>query len=155
MTNPYNPNDKDNLDREYRSNSDQTREDIEQQRLQKQRKNEQNELLRLEQEEKRLAKAQHQEKISRVIQTIYYLGGALMILLSLRFLLRILGANPDNIVASFILDLSAVFVNPFTDLFNNPQINETAVFEITTIVAIGVYALLVWLAVRLVRVLWN
>lgn len=115
----------------------------------------QNELLRLEKQERQSAKFQRQETINRFIQGIYYLGGALGILLTLRFLLLLFAANPNNLFASFILDLSQPFASPFANLFNNPQIGSNASFEITTIVGIVIYAILIRLVVHLIKLIWD
>ncbi len=115
----------------------------------------QNELLRLEREERQSEKLQRQETINRFIKGIYYLGGALVILLTLRFLLLLFAANPNNLFASFILNLSHPFASQFANLFNNPQIGSKASFEITTIVGIGIYSLLIWLVVHLIKIIWD
>ena len=115
----------------------------------------QNELLRLEREERQSEKLKHQETIKRLIRGIYYLGGALVILLTLRFLLHLFGANPNNLFASFIFDFSHLFASPFANLFDNPQIGTKASFEITTIVGIGIYLLLISLVVHLIKIIWD
>ena len=115
----------------------------------------QNELLRLEREERQSEKLQRQEIINRVIKGIYYLGGMLVILLTLRFLLLLFGANLDNIFASFIYNLSHPFTIPFANLFDNPKIGSKASFEITTIVGILIYTLFIWLVLRLINIFWD
>jgi hypothetical protein len=129
----------------------------ENQKLQQQNQelHQQNELLRLEREERLSEKLQRQEIINRFIKGIYYLGGALIILLTLRFLLLLLAANPNNIFASFIFQLSNPFASPFANLFDNPQIGTNSSFEITTIVAIAIYSLLIWLVVHLLKIIWD
>ena len=115
----------------------------------------QNELLRLEREERQSEKFRRQETINRFIKSIYYLGGVLVILLTLRFLLLLFGANPNNLFASLIFDLSHPFALPFANLFDNPEIGSKASFEITTIVGILIYTLLIWLVVRLINIIWD
>ena len=114
-----------------------------------------NELLRLEREERQSEKFRRQETINRFIKSIYYLGGVLVILLTLRFLLLLFGANPNNLFASLIFDLSHPFALPFANLFDNPEIGSKASFEITTIVGILIYTLLIWLVVRLINIIWD
>jgi hypothetical protein len=145
------------MNNEHDSNSEQNNLGKENPEIRKQEQelHRQNELLRLEEEERRLEKLQRQQTIDRFVQGIYYLGGALATLLTLRFLLRLFGANPDNLFASFILDLSSPFISPFANLFKNPQIGSGASFEITTLISIAIYSLLVWLVVRLINILWD
>ena len=93
--------------------------------------------------------------LRKVVSFIYYLAGALEILLFLRFILRISGANPENLVAKFIYVLSNPFVAPFSTLFQTPAFDPQHTFDISALIAIGVYALLAWLVARLVWIIWS
>ncbi len=75
-------------------------------------------------------------------RVVYYLGGALTLLLVVRFILALFGANRDNPFASFIFDISAVFVWPFFGLFNYEPSYGTSQLELGTVVAIIIYAIL-------------
>lgn len=83
---------------------------------------------------------------------VYFLVGALAILLAIRFTLSLLGANLGNMFADFIFGLSNPFVVPFLNLFNYQTAFGLSRVEVETLVAIGVYALLGWLVVTLLRV---
>ena len=72
---------------------------------------------------------------------IYYLGGALLALLALRFILALLGAVQGNGFVDFIYGLSSVFVTPFFGIFGEPTYGASHL-ETSTLVAIIVYALL-------------
>lgn len=93
--------------------------------------------------------------LRKIVSFIYYLTGALEILLFIRFILRISGANPENLFAKFIYALSNLFVAPFATLFQTPTFDPTHTFEISALIAIGVYALLAWLVARLVWIIWS
>ncbi|WP_084639769.1 YggT family protein [Geitlerinema sp. PCC 9228] len=108
----------------------------------------------LYQEERRIELAQREAAVNKAVQFIYYLAGALGILLSLRIFLRLFGANPQNQFAIFIYKLSQPFVAPFNNLFQNPTFGENNIFEINALIAIGAYALVTWLVVRLIYVIW-
>ena len=54
------------------------------------------ETFRLRQEENRLGKAQRSGIYYWIVNTIYWLGGIIEILLMLRFVLRLSGANTEN-----------------------------------------------------------
>lgn len=117
---------------------------------------EREEMLRLQEEERRLAEAQKQAILGKMIQGIYYLLGALEILLFLRFTLCVSGANPTNQVAQALYTLSNPFYAPFSTLFGNPECAAgVAVFDVNLVVAMAVYALLTWLVVRLLRIVWS
>ena len=105
--------------------------------------------LRLKEEERRLAAVNWNAKLKRLTEVISYLTGALIVLLLIRVILSLFGANPENKFASFIYGLSAPFVAPFLDLFPTPALGNFQL-EINTLVALGVYGLLAWLVVRLI-----
>ena len=66
----------------------------------------------------------------------------------LSFLLRM---TADNGFANFINGLSAPFVALFANLVQNPALSTTAVLEVTTVIAMIVYAIVAWLVVRAKR----
>ncbi|ESA34661.1 yggt family protein [Leptolyngbya sp. Heron Island J] len=104
---------------------------------------------------KRRTVSRRNTTLRKVVSFIYYLAGALEILLFLRFILRISGANPENLVAKFIYALSNPFVSPFSTLFQTPAFAPQHTFDISALIAIGVYALLAWLVARLVWIIWS
>ncbi len=89
------------------------------------------------------------------IRTItYFVLGVLEIILVLRLFFRLLGANQDNSFIMFLYNLSHVFVAPFNGIFNDQTIGSSSVFEISTVIAMIVYALLAWGIVSLGRLLY-
>lgn len=83
---------------------------------------------------------------------VYFVGGILIALLAIRFLLALLGANPGNAFANFIYTTSHPFVSPFFGLFSYNQTLGRARFELYTLIAIVVYALVMALLARLVTI---
>ncbi len=112
--------------------------------------NRRNEQLLLEDEERRIAIANRNAVVARLVQMIYYLNGALAVLLLLRFVLHLSGANPDNQVAQVIQNLSNPFVYPFSNLFGKPVLGKSEVFDTNALVAILAYTILAWLVGRFV-----
>ncbi|WP_242540948.1 YggT family protein [Phormidium pseudopriestleyi] len=110
--------------------------------------------IQLEEEERRMAEVRRRLALSKTNQVIYYLMGALGVLLILRVMLRLLGANPDNQFAGFIYALSAPFVTPFETLFTTPTFGNSA-FEFNALIAIAIYGLLTWLVIRLLQLILN
>ena len=72
---------------------------------------------------------------------VYYIGGVIIALIALRFLLLLLGANQGSGFVDFIYGLSGIFVAPFVGIFGEPTFGVSYV-ETSSIVAIVVYALL-------------
>lgn len=87
---------------------------------------------------------------------IYFIFGVLDIVLAFRFVFKLLGANPSSGFVNLIYNLSAVFVAPFTGIFNTSLAKGdvvTSVFEPATLVALIVYGLVAWGIVTLVRLI--
>lgn len=85
-------------------------------------------------------------QISNIFYTIL---GILEILLGLRFALHLIGANPASGFTQFIYGLSGLFVAPFTGLVGTPTSGGTTL-EVTTLIAMLVYALLFWIVLRII-----
>ena len=106
--------------------------------------------LNVHEKERSIAAANQNSAIARVVNLAYFLFGALELLLAVRVILHLVGANADNGFANFIYGLSAPFVALFASLLKNPVLTTTAVLEVTTIIAMIVYAALAWLIGRLI-----
>ena len=88
-----------------------------------------------------------------ITRTTYFVLGVLEIILLLRFLFRLLGANQGSGFVMFLYNLSHVFVVPFYGIFNDPTFGNS-VLEITTLIAMLIYALLAWGIVSLGRLIF-
>lgn len=87
---------------------------------------------------------------------IYFLFGALEILLAFRLVLKLMGANTFSTFVGLIYGITGVFIVPFQGIFHRATtsgLETTAVLEPSTIVAIIVYAVLAVGIVKLVRIL--
>lgn len=112
------------------------------------------EARRLEIADRRARSARTNLTADRLINGVYYLIGALEILLVLRFVLRASGANIENSFAGFIYNLSGPFVAPFSTLFISPTAEGARyIFDLNLLAAMIAYGILGLLAGRLVRVL--
>jgi hypothetical protein len=85
-------------------------------------------------------------------RVIYYIMGVLLTILAFRFVLSLLGANRGNVFADLIYSLSYPFVAPFFGLFGYTVQYGQSRFEIETLVAMVVYALLAYGIAKLVRI---
>jgi hypothetical protein len=102
-------------------------------------------------EDKNMSRANARYWITTVI---YFLLGVLEVILALRFIFRLLGANQYNGFIQFLYGLSSAFVGPFNGIFNDQTIGSASVFEVSTLIAMLVYALIAWGLVSLGRVLF-
>lgn len=87
--------------------------------------------------------------LERISALIGFLFSALEGVLGLRVLLKLMEANPRNPFASSVYSFTALFLAPFNGLIANPAVNGI-VLEITTIIAMIVYALVAWGVIQLV-----
>ena len=86
---------------------------------------------------------------------IYYIFGALEVLLAFRLVLKIMGANISSAFVGFIYGLSGIFIMPFEGIFRrgvSEGLETASVLEPASLVAIIVYAFLGWGIVKLVRI---
>lgn len=96
--------------------------------------------------------ASSEESRVTAANAIWFIVGVIEVLLGLRFVLKLLGANPNSGFVDFIYSLSDVFVAPFKGIFSTATANGDVVkslFEPATLVAMLIYLLLGWGLVKL------
>ncbi len=76
--------------------------------------------------------------IYRGTQVVWYVLGLIEALLAFRFVLKLLGANPEAGFTSIIYGATHVFAAPFLNVFRVTYVSGS-VFEWTTLLAIVVY----------------
>jgi hypothetical protein len=86
---------------------------------------------------------------------IYFLLGVLEVILALRWLFRLLGANTDNSFITLLYGISHPFVAPFNGIFNDQALGKQSVFEFSTLIALLVYALIAWGLVSLINLMMR
>jgi len=86
----------------------------------------------------------------RITQIIWLVTSVIEALFAIRVLLKLMAANPAAGFAVFIYNMTSVFLSPFFNLTATPSANGS-VLELSTLIAMLVYALLAW---GIVRVLW-
>ena len=84
---------------------------------------------------------------------IWLLVVILEALLALRIGLKLIGANPDSPFAALIYSFTNLFLLPFAGLIGTPSAGGL-VLEISSIIAMAVYALVGWALERLVWVIF-
>lgn len=86
---------------------------------------------------------------------VYFLFGALEIILAFRLVLKFMGASPLSDFVAMVYGVSGMFTLPFEGIFRSVfgyGVETISVIEPSTIVAIIVYAVLAWGIVRLIRI---
>lgn len=89
------------------------------------------------------------DSITILGRIIYYAIGVIATLLVLRIALLLLGANQGSPFVDFIYSVSGVFAWPFFGIFNYQPSYGQSTFELSSLVAIVIYALVGVGAVKL------
>jgi hypothetical protein len=92
-------------------------------------------------------------QIYRAQQAVYLLFGVIEVLVAIRFLLRLFGADLTAPFSAAILGITAPFVAPFVGVFPNAAASGS-VFEPASLLAIVIYALAAWLIAKIIWLLF-
>lgn len=98
--------------------------------------------------------AARRNTLYRVRQAIWLILAFVEGLLAIRFILQLLGANPDAGFAQFVYGFTTPLVAPFVGLFGTPRFASSAI-EFTTLAAMIAYALLAWVMVKVMLLLFT
>ena len=79
----------------------------------------------------------------------WYVFGFIEVLIGLRFVLELFGANAQAGFVRLVYGISQIFMLPFIAIFRTQQV-AGATFEWSALVAIAVYALIAWGIVALI-----
>jgi hypothetical protein len=91
----------------------------------------------------------HKNVAARVV---WFIAGVILVLLGLRFLLALLGANAGSGFVSFVYGITAPLVAPFFGIFNYNFTAGQARFEMFTLLAMLIYALIAYGIAKLVTI---
>ncbi len=80
--------------------------------------------------------------------------GLLEILLGLRFMLKLIAANPDSGFAAFIYGVTGPFIIPFETLIGTPSSGGMSL-EVTTLIAMSIYALIFWGITHVIQIIMD
>jgi hypothetical protein len=84
----------------------------------------------------------------RATQVVWYITGIIEALLGLRFIMRLIGANPAAGFVDAIYTITQPLVAPFNNIVRNASV-EGSVFDWNTLIAMVIYWLAAWAIVRL------
>ena len=87
----------------------------------------------------------------RVGQLAYLIFGVIVALIAIRFVLLLLGANPNAGFTDLVYSLTGPLVAPFEGIFGAPDV-ESGVFDPASLVAIVVYSLIGWVVAKVIDI---
>lgn len=88
-------------------------------------------------------------------QGVYWVLGFIEILLLIRLLFKLLGANPASGFAALVYALSGILTAPFNGIFSTVRSTTasiSSVFEPGTIIAMLVYAVIAWGIISILKI---
>lgn len=97
--------------------------------------------------------AERRTQLSKATAFIWLLAGLLEGLIGLRFLLKLIAANPNAPFARLVYGFTDLFLWPFQGLTATPAANGM-VLEISSLIAMVVYAVLAWAFVKLLQLVF-
>ena len=97
--------------------------------------------------------AAQRQTLSRITQILWLAAGGLESLIGLRVFLRLIGANPESPFARLVYDLTELFLWPFRGLTVTPSAGRM-VLDIPAIIGMFVYAVLAYIFIKLIWVLF-
>jgi hypothetical protein len=77
-------------------------------------------------------------------RVVWFVFGAIEVLIAVRFVLMLLGANAETGFVRMIYGVSNIFMAPFIAIFKTQPIATGAYFEWSALAAIAIYALAAW-----------
>lgn len=87
-------------------------------------------------------------------QIIWYIFGFIEIVLAFRFVLKLLGANPEAGFTKLVYGISSPFAGPFLNIFHASStqgVETTSFFEWSTLVAAVVYVVITWGIIKIFK----
>jgi hypothetical protein len=77
-------------------------------------------------------------------RVVWFIFGVIEVLIAIRFVLLLFGANAQAGFVRMIYGVSNIFMAPFAAIFSTQRVSGGAVFEWSALVAIAIYALIAW-----------
>lgn len=87
---------------------------------------------------------------SVMARIVWFIFGAIEILIAIRFALMLFSANAEAGFVRFVYGFSEIFMAPFVAVFGTSRVSG-ATIEWSALVAIAVYALIAWGIIVLIR----
>ena len=89
----------------------------------------------------------------KATQVVWLLLSIFEALLALRFVLKLIGANPASPFAVALYGFTGLFLFPFTSLIGAPALGGM-VLEVSTLIAMLFYGLIAWAVERIIFVIF-
>ncbi len=91
--------------------------------------------------------------IGKLNDFLQWFSTVLEVVLLIRFILKLIGADPTNLFAGFLYALTDIVLFPFSNIVHTPSLRTNQAFEWSTLVAMAIYWLLFWAIRRFLSIL--
>ena len=91
--------------------------------------------------------------IDKLVDFLRWFATVLEVMLAIRFVLKLIGADPTNLFAGFLYALTDIVLSPFSTIVRTPSLHTNQAFEWSTLIAMGIYWLLFWAIMRFLRII--
>lgn len=98
--------------------------------------------------------AERRQSTFQVNRIVWSILGLLEILLGMRFVLKLIAADANSGFGAFMYGITGPFIAPFEGLLGTPA-SGGMILEVTTLVAMAVYALLFWGIARVIEIVTD
>lgn len=88
-------------------------------------------------------------------KVVWYIAGIIIALLALRVVFLLLAANQGSPFVDLVYGLSGIFAAPFFGIFGYTPAYGQSVLEVSSLVAIAIYALIAWGIAKLATLTSN
>jgi uncharacterized protein YggT (Ycf19 family) len=92
--------------------------------------------------------------VSRITKLLWFITAIIVGLITFRFGLKLIGANPTNGFVAAMYGITDFFVGPFNTIIGTPAFNNGSIFDSASLFAMVVYVLAAWALVTLFRILF-
>jgi hypothetical protein len=96
---------------------------------------------------------EHRIATIKATQIIWLLFGIIEGLIAIRIVFKLIAANPESPIVSLIYKFTNLFLFPFAGMIGTPSAGGM-VLEISSILALIIYALIAWVIVKLFLVIF-
>lgn len=91
--------------------------------------------------------------IGKLNDFLQWFLAVLEVSLAIRFILRLIGADANNMFAGFLYALTEIILFPFSSIVKDPVFRQNQAFEWSTLIAMAIYYLIFWAIRRFLHIL--
>lgn len=91
--------------------------------------------------------------IGKLNDYLHWFLVVLEIMLAIRFIFKLIGADPGNLFASFLYALTEIIIFPFSNIVHTWNFGANQAFEWSTLIAMAIYSLIFWAVRRFLHIL--